>query len=124
MALNQPRIDSFTFKITASNGVAYDAHLSLEGDQEAGSQRYLACYFRNESDNTSDFQFLSGPDIVDVSTSTMTDLNLNAAITSINEEIQRVFGAATDGIPTSGYERILWVLKNGLRVTNNVISRI
>ena len=124
MALNEPRIDSFTFKITDTEGVVYDAHLSLEGDQSEGAVRYLACYFRNENNQTANFQFLSGPNIIDVSTSTMADLNLNSAINTINSEIQRVFGAATDGIPTSGYERILWVLKNGLTVSNNVISRI
>lgn len=124
MALNQPRIDSFTFKITDTDGVVYDAHLSLEGDQTEGAVRYLACYFRNENNQTADFQFLSGPNILNVSETDITDLNLNAAIRTINDEIQRVFGAATDGIPTSGYERILWVLKNGLTVSNNVISRI
>ena len=126
MPISGPDANSAQFKIISSDGVVYDAFLDLAGDVAQGAQRYIDCRYREEGRSDINYSWLVGPDLGSVSTNAETIASFDACISIINAAILEQFGgsASTPDMPTSGYPLVLWLLKNGLSVTNNVISRI
>ncbi len=117
-----PSAKAFLFKITASDGKVYDAYIDLLPG--AGDDKFLDCRYRAEGTSDS-WIYLIGPSIYpsQVTTTEDTDDIFDSSIEDINEKIAEVFGAASD-IPLLGFDRIAWLVENGIQAINNVVSRI
>lgn len=126
MPISGPDANSAQFKIISSDGVVYDAFLDLSGDSSQGAQKFIDCRYREEGRSDLDYSWLIGPDLGSVSTNAETIASFDACLSIINAKILEEFGGSstTPEMPTSGIPLVLWLLKNGLRVTNNVISRM
>lgn len=126
MPVSGPDEKSAQFKIISNDGVVYDAFLDLAGEDVQGAQRYIDCRYREEGRTDISYSWLIGPNLGSVSTNAETLASFDACLSVINAKILEHFGSSstTPEMPTSGIPLVLWLLKNGLRVTNNVISRI
>lgn len=126
MPISGPDANSAKFKIISSDGVVYDAFLDLSGDNSQGASKFIDCRYREEGSSDSNYSWLIGPDLGPVSSNAETLASFDACISIINAKILEQFGGSvtTPNMPDSGLPLVLWLLKNGLRVTNNVITRI
>ena len=121
-----PNEKSFIFEIISSAGVVYDAFLSLEGDyQTQGAVSYIDCRYREKGQEDKDWTWLVGPNVGGTSNEEETNTSVDACLSVINSAIVSQFGEGGNATskPLSGYQLVFWILKNGLQVTNNVISR-
>ena len=121
-----PDEKSFIFEITGGNGVIYEAFLSLEGEyQTEGAIRYIDCRYREKGKDTREWTWLIGPDLGGTTTEDATNTSVDACLAVINSKIIEQFGEGGNSPekPINGYQLVLWLLKNGLQVSNNVISR-
>lgn len=122
---SKPTINSFVFVIDGQDGQQFDAFLDLNGDYEnPGGQWFVDLRYKATNSTDDKWVFLDSYDMYNVSTPEDIDAEIDAVIVKANAKIKETFGAKNDEIPESGYQRVFWTLKNGLKEVKNVISRV
>tara|TARA_Y100000310_G_scaffold342527_1_gene446152 strand:- start:1905 stop:2291 length:387 start_codon:yes stop_codon:yes gene_type:complete len=99
----------------------YDAYIDIV--EYFTGQWGIDCRYR-EIGTSGKWVWLLAPQIIEnqLGNESSADEALSQAIKLINEEIKTVFGGEVKPIPESGIERLEWIVTNGLKVENNVIS--
>ena len=120
-----PNDQSFRFVIEDGSGNFYDAFMDLNGEyDQTGGYGFIDLRFKATTSTENKWTYLEGHDIIDVTTSAKIDEAIDACLVKFNAKIKDFFGEASNEVPLTGYDRVFWILKNGLKETGNVISRV
>lgn len=131
MSVAEPSALALYFVITATDATRYDAFLDI--NDYDGFSTFDVRYRLEGSDD--EWAFLSpthhpeGGFSVEISEEKLTDKeSTNAEVDRIlngfNKIIATVFGASVGEEPTSGMERVRWLLKNGIEAQGNELKRV
>lgn len=122
---SKPTQDSFMMVLDGKDGVQYDAFLDLNGNYTTpGGQWFVDLRYKKVGDKSEKWVFLASFDIYKTDTPEDIDKAIDDIIVKANKKIAETFKPEGAGdIPTKPAERLKWILRNGLKELNNVISR-
>lgn len=121
MSRGTPEADDFTFVLESIDGVKYDAYIEM---LVGASPEHIEIDCRTrEVGSTGKWSWLAGYDVygVDKLVGVQCDEAAKEAINFIQEAIKKVFGGEKPPKPSSGRERIDYIIKNELHEEGNTL---